>query len=789
MTGIGRQRTFPLVGIDWAVGSSIAQGLCHRHSRRAMTIVLAVTVMVLTAGVRVARAAEGCANEAIRTEQGAAALALPDCRAYEMVSPPGSVPASASNAARPIASASGERFGYYAYEPFPGSEAEGLYLLATRGSSGWSVQNVTPPQGGVDNSEWIACFPSVFYAAELTAAVLVDGWNYINATGAREQCEGDAPPLVAGEPRGYANLFVRDNEDGSYEFVNHLREGAAPANALFWDATPDLGRVVFSEAAELTPEAAPGAEPNLYESVDGSDRLLTFLPDGEPVHGALANSAQGSATYTHAVSANGETVFFDAGGDLYARLNAGQASAAGGACSTGEPDRACTVQIDAAVAGAPGPGGGGVFADASEDGSRVFFTDEHRLTSDATALASQPDLYEYDLETGSLTDLTVSASGVADVLGYSGASADGSYVYFVAKGVLTGEQVNREGSAAVLNKPNLYLLHAGVTTFIGTLKEGQGFEGDDYDWGNNSGLTARVSPNGQYLAFNSVAPLTGYANQPLEPQDCGKRCSEIFLYNAVENQLSCVSCAPSGELPSGPARIPLPTPELLTPEPPLYLARDVLNDGRVFFETRTPLVPQAINGEVNVYEYENGEPVLISNGSASAGSVFLDASADGSDVFFATGDGLVAGDTDNQVSVYDARVNGGFPPGAGEAEQVPACESAEACKPPPSEAPAQLFPASSALAGGGDLVAPPVPITPSPPPVEKPTAGRSLTRAQKLARALAACARRPRSRRAACRATARRRFGVEPAQRGRAKNGKGGATDVRFGDSEGRAGR
>ena len=720
-----------------------------RPASRAAVRVVAVLAMLAPAGfspaAAPARAAESCANEAIRAEQGAVALALPDCRAYEMVSPPGSVPVRLSSGGKPVAAVDGQRFGYYSFEPYPGSNEEGLYLLATRDESGWSVQNVIPPQGGVYASDQIACFPSVVYSEELTSAVLIDGWR-----DGDEVCEGDDPPLSSDEPRGYANLFLRDNEDSSYQLIDELPAGQAPANALVWDVTPD-DRVVFSEQARLTPEASVGLD--LYEW-DGSDRLVSVLPDGEPVAGTLANSL--TALYTHPVSASGETVFFYYGGDLYARLHATREPASSSMCGVGGAEGACTVQIDAAQPGASGAGGNGMFMDASEDGSRVFFTDASRLTSDSTAFSNRPDLYEYDLETGSLTDLTVDSSDFgADVFGYTGASADGSYLYFVAKGALTGGQTNGEGETAVAFQPNLYLRHEGVTTFVATLSGA-----DSSDWAENGSLTARVSPDGRYLIFESVEPLTGYDNQPLEPRDCEKSCHEVFLYDAVENELSCVSCAASGEPPSGPSEISYPTVETLTPESPSYLQRNVLDDGQVFFDSRTPLVGQAVNGEVNVYEYENGSVDLISSGAGSGASEFLDASASGQDVFFSTAQGLVQGDTDNQTSVYDARVDGGFPPGSGETQQVMACEGAEACKPPASESPAQLFPASTALSGSGNLAAPPVPLTPSSPVTEAPPGKGSLTRVQKLARALRACAERPRAKRAACRAAAQRRFGV-----------------------------
>lgn len=744
----------------------VGDSASHSWFASMSAVAIIVAAVAWGPGAMPAYATQTCANEAARAEQGAAGLALPDCRAYEMVSPPGSVPAHAS--AQALAAVSGQRFAYYTFEPAPGSTEEGLFLLATRGAGGWTVQNATPPQGGVHNSDFFACYPSVVYSSELTLAVLSDGWNQVEE-GFDNVCVGDDPPLVAGEPRGYANLFLRNNEDGTYQVIDRPLPGAMPANAVFHGASPDLSHVVFSDEAKLAPMAPAGSA--LYEWSGNADYLVSVLPDSEPVAGTLASkSGFNYPLFTHAVSASGETIFFYYDGGLYARLHTEQEPTASGECSASEPDKACTVQVDAAQAGAPDPSGGGTFVYASEDGSRVFFTDEHELTVNATADKEKPDLYEYDVETGRLSDLTASATGPANVLGFSGGSADGSYIYFVATGVLSGGQGNDFGAAAVHGRPNLYLWHAGITTFIATLEGGPHKDVADWQQGYNESehntgyLTARVSPDGRYIAFNSLAQLTGYENEQAESSECEEegeagRCREIFLYDAEEGELSCASCSASGEQPTGPAAIPPPERELLTPEAPLYLERNVTDAGQVFFDARGALVPQATNGEVNVYEYENGVVSLISSGTGSGGADFLDASASGSDVFFSTDQGLVQGDTDNQTSVYDARVDGGFPGSASEVVSGSGCESEEACKPPPSEPPVQLLAASAALSASGDLLAPLVPVTPAR-HGGKAVVRRALTRAQKLARALKECARKPRARRPACRAEARRRLAV-----------------------------
>ena len=72
-------------------------------------------------------------------------------------------------------------------------------------------------------------------------------------------------------------------------------------------------------------------------------------------------------------------------------------------------------------------------------------------------------------------------------------------------------------------------------------------------------------------------------------------------------------------------------------------------------------MPGSLGGSEKVFEYEDGAAQLISGTEGGGEAVFLDASASGDDVFFATRERLAPTDTDELVDVYDARVDGGFP--------------------------------------------------------------------------------------------------------------------------------
>ena len=435
---------------------------------------------------------------------------------------------------------------------------------------------------------------------------------------------------------------------------------------------------------------------------------------GEEFEGVVGE--QGAAPFARAgsydwraVSADGSRVYFTSGvvdgsvGRLYLRENTEQPQSpmSGEECTV--PADACTIEVSASQRKVTDPHGPGLanYWDASTDGSRVFFTSSVELTEDAyTGPADNAEnLYEYDLERPvgeRLKDLTVDETDVdgAAVQGVVQVSEDGSYVYFVADGDLGGE--------AVSGQPNLYVSHDdGAPVFIATLAAN-----DEADWSTYGPQehSAVVAPDGSHLAFFSELSLTGYDNEQAEPGECGGagKCSEIYLYDAVTNGLVCASCNPSGARPVGPSEFTRYGIRSLTS----YLPRNLLENGTLFFDSSDALVPHASDGRENVYEYENGHVYPISDVAGGYESFFMDASANGDNVFFGTAGQLLPQDTSNNVVVWDARVGGGFPVTAA----PPACMNADSCKPPVSPQPSVFAPTGSATFNGiGNYPPPPPP--------------------------------------------------------------------------------
>jgi hypothetical protein len=307
---------------------------------------------------------------------------------------------------------------------------------------------------------------------------------------------------------------------------------------------------------------------------------------------------------------------------------------------------------------------------------------------------------------------------------------------------------------------------------------------------------ARVSPNGQYLTFMSDRSLTGYDNRDASSSIPDE---EVFLYDAAAGRLVCASCDPTGARPEGieyGAKVTIGT-NRLTQEPdwpssswvasqtPVWASagahqpRFLSDAGRLFFDSSDALIPQDINHNQDVYEYEpagvgscspssptfaaasGGCVGLITSGTASGESAFVDASENGEDVFFLT-EKLVREDPDTALDVYDAHECTSASPCASIPVPPPDCTTADACRAAPLPEPA-IFgaPASATFSGAGNI-APSGSVTAQAKP-------KRLTRAQKLAAALRECRARRHKRRAACERSARKRYAASAPRKVKAK--------------------
>lgn len=328
---------------------------------------------------------------------------------------------------------------------------------------------------------------------------------------------------------------------------------------------------------------------------------------------------------------------------------------------------------------------GGRFSYASADGSVAFYK-----TS-----AGTDDLYRYDVEADELVRITEGA----DVVRVRRGAEDGSRLYFIGEGAIA--------PGAEAGQRNLYLWSEdgtpdGAITLVAT---GQYVEFSGVKAIDTVADEVRISRDGRYIVFaEKLRSLTGYANE-------GK--PEFYVYDAVEGELQCVSCIPSGE----PASEGVTWPR---PDWPASYARYVSDDGRVFFDTEDALLPWDTNGRLDAYEYdsESGELSLLSSGTSAEDSYFSDASADGRDVFIGTAQQLAEIDRDTIHDVYDAREGGGI--AAQNPGNPPAPCLGDACQniPAPPELPT---PASANFRGAGN-------------PVPRRNCGAQARRAAKLSR-------------------------------------------------------
>jgi hypothetical protein len=523
---------------------------------------------------------------------------LPDCRAYELVTPGlngAGPPAGLASLSVDGVRTDGDAIAFVSSDApadAEGSTTVANTILAQRGDSGWATKSLSAPtpQG---SGAYFGDDPStVGLSKDLSQSVL---WTN--------------QPLAGGASTG-TNLYLR-RADGT---IVALTSAAAPkfsTGGALSGASLDFARLfIVSTVKQLPSDPVNGG--NTYEWTAGNLKLVTLLPGETPAPGG-GYLPEGALP---AVSDDGSLALFKAIGlpDLYLRVD-GQETKNVSASQRTVPDT--TTAADAV----------GVAA----DGTEVLFTSHSELTEDAYTgrTGGVPnhqgnDLYSYDVGTGELTDLTADSAPAdaatgADVERVLGTSRNAEYVYFVAAGDLA--------PGATSGERNIYVEHDGAIDFVGS--DPAGDPGPGYPF--------YVTPDGGHAAFTSAEGQTGYDN-------AGK--TEVYKYS-FGSGLECASCRPSGEPPTGDASI---------------VGRALSDDGsRLFFQSTDTVLPQAQSSLSNVFEYVDGEVFLLTPGAGSA-AFLAGASASGDDVFIATFEVLTDKDQGPVFGIYDARVNAHVPP-------------------------------------------------------------------------------------------------------------------------------
>jgi NHL repeat len=680
-----------------------------------------------------------CANDEFRADTPSELL--PNCRAFEMVSPLDKNGGDAAQGQDPTNAAGppdkldqstpgGEALTYSSYRPFPGSTSGAWttqYLARRDPQAGWQTKPLSPPEGGPSfYVGWAQVNHFQGFTSDLCAAF------YLNHTD-----NSLAPNDIAGFP----DLYRRRNcENPGLEALTTVTPPFLPANNFAEAAgsglayapraqgfSADGSRVVLRANDVLNHEATTATDDagqpifQLFLHSPSGLRLLSVLPDGSPAttHSTLGShrwygldfkydnalhALSGDASHAYWTTTNTDAVnlgsTFGTGGGpgrIYLRLNPEQPQSLIDAGQCTDPALACTLAVSETISADPAR-----FHAASADGSKALFAFE--------AGADAGELYSFDAATQTSTLIAPGFTGML------GAADDLSRVYFASKAVLD--------AGAIAGVSNIYLHEQGSgLSFIGTLALFDSLVGESgFPPPSPIALspvfrTSRVSGDGSVAIFTSIMPMTGYDNADVVS---GELDQELFRYDAEadggEGELRCLSCNPSNARPFGrqfrndrwtAATIPGWAYSN-------HRSRVLSGSGsRVFFDSYDSLDPRDVNGKLDVYQWQElgtgdcdaadsrfsapagGCIWLITPGTGTDDSEFVDASADGSDVFIRTRSQLHASDNDALLDIYDARIGGGFAPPS---LPLPACQG-DACQGSPVEAPAVTGAGSKAFSG------------------------------------------------------------------------------------------
>jgi hypothetical protein len=676
----------------------------------------------------------------------AAAVALPEGRVYEMVTPvyKGGYPID-NFAVFPFAVAGdGESVEYGSPGWFAQSPAAGVYL-ARRGAAGWSttplgVPTTLAPDGGMVD---------VSPALGSTLAEGHPGTNF-GATG-----------------NAMTKLFLLHSTDlpdtaANWELAGEVEEPrtSTSANSMsvnYQSASADFCHIFIHTTITLLPEAEglPNGSTLSYEFDRGCDgrpgslQIVGLSDQHKLINRSCGVTSAGdieafalAPSSFNAIAAGGEEVFFTA--CVAARyetptpaiphqLFVSLAQTRTLEISKPLSESSSCAEASSCTQAAERPPAD--FAGASEDGSLVYFTTAAPLvagdtdTSNNLYLArigcapTEPGCEITKREVTSLVQVShgPNAGQRAQVQGVVRVAPDGTRAYFVARGVLS-EAANTQGAVPVQGADNLYAYDSasGQTAFVGELCSGferSGVAADTHcpsEIETDTGLWERpgeekapaqtAGADGRFLVFDTTAQLL--------PSDTDA-ARDVYRYDAQTGELNRVSLGEDGYDANGndafdatitPGHFGGPVEDQYEMN-----SRAISEDGsRIVFTTSSPLSPEATNDLANVYEWHQeagggeGGVSLISAGTGEYPVEGVVISASGRDIFFETAQGLVPQDTDGLPDIYDARLGGGFP--TPEAPRQPC--SGDACQGPLTNPAPQLVPGSAAQAPGENLAPP-----------------------------------------------------------------------------------
>jgi hypothetical protein len=585
---------------------------------------------------------------------------LPDCRAYELVTP-------ADTNGRPPKGIGSVGDQFTTVEASPNGSA---VSFVTEGG-------VIPGLGGTGS-----------FAGDLYRTVRTpDGWSTESAGPNGEEtlsvAEGSTSPdqgfsfwtatrggsaVIEGEDTHYVRY-----PDGHSELVGRGSLGTDP-KAHGSLITEDGTHIVFQtqgfngkQPVQLEENAPPTGTEAVYDrTADEVTHVVSLLPGDE------TPKAGENAGYAGA-SADGEGIAFRIGSELYLRVG-----------------NETTYEIAENVA----------FAGVAEGGSRIFYLEGG-------------DLFAFDTASEEVIHFTEVGNAVP-----INVASDGTRAYFVSTTAITSpEEPNPNGAVAEPGEENLYLSEEGTIRFVATVTKRDVVGGKDLNGSIVDGLglwvttlkeegriardPSRANPSGTVLLFQSRADLDGY-----DPEGA----PEVYRYDSAGNRLHCISCIPTRTSAAGGASLESydPGPEgAIGPFAATGFIPNLRADGkRVVFQSTEALVSRDNDGIQDVYEWEEqgvgscaragGCVYLVSSGHSDKPNYLYSVSVSGNDVFFITGDVLAGGDN-NTLSIYDARVNGGFP----ESTPIP-CQETDKCRGAASPPPSFPFPTSEGLGQLGE---------------------------------------------------------------------------------------